>query len=238
MTSYTIDRLHPWIILRCTLHRAPSNVYHPVQCWPPEASIAGVSNSLKIGMQAMGIQLHLRPLLKAAATSSVMMAAGDVVCQSLQQRNQPQTRIDWRRAGRFALVGATLHGPFFFTGMQLLDSRFGRAQTLRTAMVKSAVGQVTLFPTYISLFFMYMGTLDGLGLQVAAAKLAGAFPAAAATGTLFWPAANLITFTLDPSRRVAFLGVAGIAWNSLLSYLNSRPLTQQQEQQQDVKELK
>lgn len=47
----------------------------------------------------------------------------------------------------------------------------------------------------------------------------------------FWPAANLVTFTLDPSRRVAFLGVAGIAWNSLLSYLNSSPQAAQAQPQ-------
>jgi hypothetical protein len=34
----------------------------------------------------------------------------------------------------------------------------------------------------------------------------------------------MVTFSLDPSKRMAFLGFAGIAWNSLLSYLNSRQL--------------
>jgi hypothetical protein len=88
-------------------------------------------------------------------------------------------------------------------------------------MVKSAVGQCTLFPTYTAAFFLYMGALEGLDLTTSAAKLAAAFPAAAATGTAFWPAANLITFRLDPSKRLAFLGVAGVGWNAVLSYLNS-----------------
>lgn len=168
------------------------------------------------------LRLTARPILKAAATSAALMAAGDVACQTLQQRTQRKVSIDWGRAARFAVVGGTLHGPFFFAGMRALDSKFGSAQNFRTAVVKSAVGQLTLFPTYTAAFFLYMGSLEGLALPAAAAKLAAAFPAAAATGTLYWPAANLITFQLPPSRRIAFLGIAGIAWNAGLSYLNAR----------------
>lgn len=51
-------------------------------------------------------------------------------------------------------------------------------------MVKSAVGQLTLFPAYTSAFFLYMGSLEGLALTASAAKLAAAFPTAALTGTL------------------------------------------------------
>jgi protein Mpv17 len=89
-------------------------------------------------------------------------------------------------------------------------------------MVKSAAGQLTLFPTYTCAFFMYMGSLEGRSLTGSWDKLVHAFPAAATTGTLFWPVANLITFQLAPSQRVAFLGIAGVAWNAVLSYLNAR----------------
>lgn len=51
-----------------------------------------------------------------------------------------------------------------------------------------------------------MGALEGLDPAASVQRLAAAFPTAAATGTLFWPAANLITFRLPPARRVAFLG--------------------------------
>ena len=59
------------------------------------------------------------------------------------------------------------------------------------------------------------------GLQASLAKLKTAFVPAAVSGTLYWPVVNLVTFSLPPSRRIAFLGISGIAWNSLLSYLNS-----------------
>jgi hypothetical protein len=82
-------------------------------------------------MAAARLTFGARPLLKAAATSSFLMAVGDVACQTLQQP-VAKRKIDWSRTARFAVVGATLHGPFFYTGMQLLDLRFGTAQTLKT----------------------------------------------------------------------------------------------------------
>jgi hypothetical protein len=75
---------------------------------------------------------------------------------------------------------------------------------------------------------MYMGALEGTTVSASWSKLTHAFPTAAATGTLFWPVANMVTFSLDPSQRVAFLGVAGVVWNSVLSYLNSRARQEQQ----------
>ena len=131
--------------------------------------------------------------------------------------------VDWTRTARMAFMGGTLHGPFFFKGMRLLDQRFGTERTLRTAALKSAVGQMTLFPSYTAIFFLYAGILEGATLQASADKLVAAFPTACASGTLYWPVVNLITFQLPPSSRLAFLGTAGVAWNGLLSFLAARP---------------
>lgn len=102
--------------------------------------------------------------------------------------------VDWQRTARFALVGLTLHGPFFFwcvasrppgvvrrargaplhqgetlpplrrrRGFKWLDGlrvATGGSPLIR-AMAKSATGQVTLFPTYILAFSVYMGLLEG-----------------------------------------------------------------------------
>ena len=81
---------------------------------------------------------------------------------------------------------------------------------------------------YTSLFFTSMGTLEGIGLRASLERLAAAFPTTAVTGTLFWPAANLVTFQLAPAHRVAFLGVCGIMWNSALSFFNSSAAAKQQ----------
>ena len=76
---------------------------------------------------------------------------------------KPSCRLDLRQTLRFGVVGITLHGPFFFRGFRWLDSRFGGAEpTLHSAIVKTAVGQITLFPCYTAAFFLYIGLLEGL----------------------------------------------------------------------------
>ena len=102
-------------------------------------------------------------LLRSAATSCSIMAAGDVLCQALCSRGSaaaadppPPLRqhIDWRQTARFAAVGAMVHGPFFHAGFRWLD-RLGVAHPafagkgpLGSAVLKTAIGQVTLFPIY------------------------------------------------------------------------------------------
>lgn len=42
------------------------------------------------------------------------------------------------------------------------------------------------------------------------------------SGSLFWPAANLINFmTVPPAGRVLYANAAGLLWNTFLSYENS-----------------
>ncbi|GLC35329.1 hypothetical protein PLESTF_001216500 [Pleodorina starrii] len=120
----------------------------------------------------------------------------------------------------------------------MLDQRFGPAKTLLTAAKKTALGQVTLFPTYVAAFFTYMTLLE-TGGNVAAVgdKLRGAFvqtyiagrgqgpPAGrpgGLAGSVFWPAANMLNFMFcPPAGRLLYVNCAGLAWNAILSAYNS-----------------
>jgi protein Mpv17 len=59
---------------------------------------------------------NLRPLPRAALTSGALMAVGDCTCQCIQQRlvRKQQQQLDWGRTAKFAVIGLTLHGPYFF----------------------------------------------------------------------------------------------------------------------------
>ncbi|GLC52047.1 hypothetical protein PLESTB_000576600 [Pleodorina starrii] len=170
---------------------------------------------------------RLAPVARAGLTSCIIMQAGDVVCQALQRRNKTGSldwaAHDWRRTARFGLVGLTLHGPFFLWGFRMLDQRFGPAKTLLTAAKKTALGQVTLFPTYVAAFFTYMTLLE-TGGNVAAVgdKLRGAFVQTYIAGSVFWPAANMLNFMFcPPAGRLLYVNCAGLAWNAILSAYNS-----------------
>lgn len=165
----------------------------------------------------------LHPVLRAGLVSGASMTAGDAICQCIRAKAAGKdVRLNWRQSARFGLVGLTLHGPFFYSGFRWLDSRFGTAATLQKALIKTAAGQATLFPLYTSLFFTYMGLLEGLTPAQCVAKVRQAFPPTFVTGSVFWPTANIFNFMLVPPHlRVPYVNVAGLFWNAWLSYENS-----------------
>lgn len=90
------------------------------------------------------------------------------------------------------------------------------------ALKKVVVGQVTLFPTYLAAFYMYMGALEGRPPQQWLDKIQASFAPSYITGSCYWPLVNVLTFTtIAPSMRVAWINGAGVAWNAYLSWANS-----------------
>ncbi|KAG1666162.1 hypothetical protein FOA52_011574 [Chlamydomonas sp. UWO 241] len=172
-------------------------------------------------IQSMGARLP--PGVRAGLLSATVMSAGDVACQKLQKRSLVAP-VDWKRTGRFAVVGATIHGPFFFYGFRWLDSVVKGAQGVKTALTKTALGQVTLFPVYLGSCFMALKLMEGLSVQQSFEHVSKVFIPTMVTGSVFWPAANMLNFLfLPPTSRVLFVNAAGLIWNMYLSLVNSSP---------------
>lgn len=168
----------------------------------------------------------LKPVFKAALTSCTVMATGDVLCQAIRCKTADKPiSINHRQTQRFALIGLTLHGPYFYHAFRWLDRLLpshGAAVTLRQAMYKTAIGQVSVFPLYVASFYSYMGILEGLSPPQCVEKVSKAFVPTLVTGTAFWPFVNVINFLYVPAiKRVAFVNAAGLFWNAFLSYENS-----------------
>lgn len=73
-------------------------------------------------------------------------------------------------------------------------------------------GRVAAFPASISL---------PIPLEIEE-KVLSAWPYSYAVGTAFWPAANTINFLyVPPSFRAPYVAVAGVVWNTFLSWENS-----------------
>ena len=146
------------------------------------------------------------------------MAAGDAACQALQRRRAPRPH-DWRRTARFAAVGAALHGPFFYTGFRWLDATLPGRTAARVAL-KTAVGQCTLFPTYTAAAMAALAALDGATAAEIKDRLAAGYGKALVAGTVFWPCANVLNFSLLPPTgfsRLLFVNGAALVWNAYLS---------------------
>lgn len=170
-------------------------------------------------------------MLRAAATSSCVMACGDILCQGVQAYDRRQAGADattattatadggasessmsWTRAvlgfepdltrtARFFAVGALLHGPFFHVAFKRVDALVGVGTDAATVMKKTAISHATLFPSYTCAFFFAMNALEGERVSVGANKLYDKAYDTFVSGTCFWPVANAINFGFVPRPR-------------------------------------
>ncbi|KAL4857384.1 PXMP2/4 family protein 4 [Chlorella vulgaris] len=165
------------------------------------------------------------PIVRAGLISSSTHIAGDLLCQSIRasRAGPDKEALNWRQTARFGLIGLAFHGPYFYNAFRWLDATLGPSVTFQRAALKSLTGQVTVFPVYLASFFVLMGTLEGLQPQQCAAKVQAALVPTWVAGSAFWPVVNTINFRVisTPLGRLVFANLAGLIWNTYLSYTNS-----------------
>lgn len=129
---------------------------------------------------------------------------------------------DLARTGRFFIVGATWHGPFFHHAFRGIESVVGSGTCARVVVKKVAFGHTVLFPTYTAGFFFAMAGLEGESMAVGYERLRDKAVDTFVSGTMYWPLANALNFAYVPkSGRILFLNAAGVAWNAYMSHVVS-----------------
>lgn len=129
---------------------------------------------------------------------------------------------DLARTGRFFIVGAALHGPFFHHAFRGVEKVVGSGTCARVVGQKVAFGHTVLFPTYTAGFFFAMAGLEGETMAVGYERLKDKAVDTFVSGTMYWPLANAFNFAYVPkSGRILFLNAAGVAWNAYMSHVVS-----------------
>jgi hypothetical protein len=151
------------------------------------------------------------------------MFLGDSIYQAISDPSRENSEgIDLKAAARMALVGATLHGPYFYATFSAVDTLFGPSTSLVVILKKTLFVQSIVFPVYLYALFGYLGLLEGRKwpLEVIANSIAKT-PAAFIAGSVFWPIVNIVGFRLvPPQSRVIYLASTGVAWNTFISHTN------------------
>ncbi|KAJ8908483.1 hypothetical protein NDN08_005192 [Rhodosorus marinus] len=163
-------------------------------------------------------------LAKSATTSGVLMTVGDILCQAITLRSSPNAKLDLTRTGRFAAAGFLLHGPIFHAGFRFADKKVA-ALALKPRVelaLKVAILQLATFPAYLAAFFPAMGMMEGRGWASSSKRSIELFPKAYTAGLCFWPFVNIVNFSyFQPSQRMVVANVAGVFFNTALSFINS-----------------
>mmetsp|Transcript_20342 Transcript_20342/g.37063 ORF Transcript_20342/g.37063 Transcript_20342/m.37063 type:complete len:219 (-) Transcript_20342:294-950(-) len=146
------------------------------------------------------------------------------------------TRLDHHydpmRTLRWATIGLTLHGPYFFLTFRKLDRLMTTTTTTNSLFLvakKTAIAQLVIFPPYLVALFAYLGVMEQSGgssnvdYDEIATRVRVRVPEAFASGCMFWPFANGINFAFVPAgMRVPYLASVGGLWNGYLSNMNAR----------------
>lgn len=128
------------------------------------------------------------------------------------------------RCLRFGLYGALFTAPTLYAWVRLTSKLWTPSAikriTIRNAIQKSLVEQVTYGPAAMTCFFFAMELMETHSLDCAKHEVQVKFWPTYTTGLCFWPIFQTLNFAFVPERnRVVAISCASFLWTIFLSYV-------------------
>ena len=167
------------------------------------------------------------PLMTKSVTSSGIMAASDVICQKLTMGGPPseegeKPKLDYPRMLQVAITGLTWSGPVSHTWYGLLE-KIVKIQDPVVGLIARIILDALIFsPVTVAGYFTWRSFLEGSGLAGTKHKLKTRFVSTVIGAWRFWPAANVINFSMIPLEyRVLYSNVLSLFWTGYLTLVNA-----------------
>ena len=143
------------------------------------------------------------------------------------EANRQMLLHDWTRTCHVAVTGLLFAGPISHAWYGLLEKVVRvQHQTLAVAL-KLALDAAIFSPIAVAGYFSMRTFLEGGGVDGIVRKLRLKWLSALQASWSFWPAANVINFSIVPvPLRVLYNNVLSLGWNAFLSRLNAERLEQ------------
>lgn len=157
------------------------------------------------------------PLGSQAIQTGALMAAGDVIAQTVIDR-RGLGELELGRVARFGAIGTCLVGPSLFTWYGFMERRLG-AVGVQALVKKVCADQLIFAPSFIVVLLSTIGFSQGLSVAEVKNQLIENYPDVLINNYKLWPAVQLFNFYLTPLQyRVAVVQIVAIFWNSYLSW--------------------
>ena len=174
-------------------------------------------------VRAYARSLENHPLPTKCATSGALMVVSDVMRQKLEKRDADDAEPfhwDAARSSRLALWAVAFHAPYLHW-LHPWYERMWLRYRIRSTVVKVALDQTFMAPTFLFCFLTYSALAEG---SDPAHRVREQLPALWTDSVWFWSLAHCVTFNLPVPVRVLWQDVARIYFGSLMSLRANAPL--------------
>ncbi|GMI20487.1 hypothetical protein TrCOL_g7399 [Triparma columacea] len=162
--------------------------------------------------------LDKKPLITKSMTSLVGWALGDFIAQ----RFIGKAAFDMGRFVRLSAFGLLYHGPSGHYFYNWLDRKI-EGTGPKVVALKVLIDQTIWCPLFMTVFFTYLGLVNGDSCNVIKNKLQNDLLKACQGSWKVWPIVHAINFRFVPTKlRLFYINVVQIFFNVFLSLIGTK----------------
>lgn len=170
------------------------------------------------GWAAYNESLEKNPLITKAFTSLVGWALGDLLAQLFISGGP----FDMKRFITLSIFGFIYHGPSGHYFYNWLDDKIPGTSGAVVA-TKVAIDQLLWCPIFMTVFFTYLGLVNGDSMATIVHKIKTDLFTAVQGSWKVWPFVHAINFKfISTKHRLVFINSVQIAFNMFLSLIGSK----------------
>jgi len=171
------------------------------------------------GWAAYNEQLDKNPLTAKACTSLVGWFLGDLLAQLFIVK---APSLDLARLATLTAFGFLYHGPSGHYFYNWLDSKVEGTDG-KAVFTKVAIDQIFWCPLFMTVFFTYLGLVNGDSFATIGSKIKNDLLTACQGSWKIWPIVHAVNFRfISTKHRLVFINGVQIVFNMFLSLLGSK----------------
>jgi len=170
------------------------------------------------GWKAYTDALDSNPLPTKAMTSLVGWALGDYLAQVFISGGP----FDMKRFITLSVFGLIYHGPSGHFFYDWLDEKIP-GNEFKIVASKVAIDQILWCPIFMTVFFTYLGLVNGDSMSVIGTKIKNDLLSACQGSWKVWPVVHAVSFRFVPTKfRLLYINTVQIAFNMFLSIIGTK----------------
>jgi protein Mpv17 len=163
-------------------------------------------------------ELDEHPLTAKACTSLVGWGLGDVLAQVFISGGP----FDWKRFITLSIFGFIYHGPSGHFFYNWLDSKVPGTDG-KSVATKVAIDQLIWCPIFMTVFFTYLGLVNGDSFAAIGDKIKADLLTACQGSWKVWPIVHAVNFKfISNKHRLVFINSVQVAFNMFLSLIGTK----------------